>query len=173
MPVMNFDLEDGLPPVSFSLKTVDCDRFMKFMAECQAIKDSPKPAHQEPVFWYRPCSNGMYEGPIHNAQIERVRKESGAWHPLYTSPPAQRKPLTEKIKDEFWVRAIQHGKNGQSMNWQAAADFYANAIEAAHGIKENTQLSKPLLEPDYYVYNIDGQYRLADPQPTIKWGNKC
>ena len=30
----------------------------------------------------------------------------------------------------------------------------------------------PFLEPDYYVYNIDGQYRLADPQPTIKWGKK-
>ena len=29
------------------------------------------------------------------------------------------------------------------------------------------------LEPDYYVYNIDGQYRLADPQPTIRWGKKC
>jgi hypothetical protein len=27
-------------------------------------------------------------------------------------------------------------------------------------------------EPDYYVYNIDGVYRLADPQPTIRWGNK-
>lgn len=45
---------------------------------------------QQPLFWYRPCSNGQYEGPIHNAQIERVRKESGAWHPLYTrQQPAQ------------------------------------------------------------------------------------
>jgi hypothetical protein len=37
---MNFDLEDGLPPVSFSLKSDDCDRFMAFMAECQAIKEA-------------------------------------------------------------------------------------------------------------------------------------
>jgi hypothetical protein len=29
-----------------------------------------------------------------------------------------------------------------------------------------------VLEPDYYVYNIDGVYRLADPQPTIRWGKK-
>ena len=57
-----------------------------------------RPAQQqEPVFWYRPCSNGMYEGPIHNAQIERVRKESGAWHPLYTSPPASKPEPTEKL----------------------------------------------------------------------------
>lgn len=39
---------------------------------------------QEPVFWYRPCCDGeMYEGPIHNAQIERVRRLSGAWVPLF------------------------------------------------------------------------------------------
>ena len=43
MPVMNFNLEDGLPPVSFSLKTEDCKRFLEFMAECQSIKDAPKP----------------------------------------------------------------------------------------------------------------------------------
>ena len=64
-----------------------------------------QPAQQEPLFWYRPCSNGMYEGPIHDAQIESVRKESGAWRPLYTSPPApmqQRWPsdclVSEKAK---------------------------------------------------------------------------
>ncbi len=38
----------------------------------------------EPLFWYRPRSDGYYEGPIHNAQLEKIRKESGAWHPLYT-----------------------------------------------------------------------------------------
>lgn len=53
----------------------------------------PAQPQQEPLFWYRPCTNGMYEGPIHNAQIERVRKESGAWFPLYTSPPAQSLPF--------------------------------------------------------------------------------
>lgn len=40
----------------------------------------------EPMFWYRPCSNGMYEGPIHDAQIESVRRESGAWKPLFPHP---------------------------------------------------------------------------------------
>lgn len=51
MPVMNFDLEDGLPPVSFSLKTEDCERFMEFMAECQAIKEEPqrKPLKDEQI----------------------------------------------------------------------------------------------------------------------------
>ena len=70
-----------------------------------ANKMVEQPAQQqEPVFWYRPCSNGMYEGPLHNAQIERIRKESGAWHPLYTSPPAT-KPwasLTDEEIQTIW-----------------------------------------------------------------------
>ena len=41
---------------------------------------------EEPLFWFRPSSvNGLYEGPLHNAQIEQVRKDSGAWVPLYTA----------------------------------------------------------------------------------------
>jgi len=45
---------------------------------------------QEPLFWYRPCSNGLYEGPLHNAQIEEVRKRSGAWVPLFAQSPTER-----------------------------------------------------------------------------------
>ena len=57
---------------------------------------------QAPLFWYRPCSNGMYEGPIHNAQIEDVRKQSGAWVPLVSAisfPPAApvQKPVVWRI----------------------------------------------------------------------------
>jgi hypothetical protein len=37
---MNFDLEDGKAPVSFSLRADDAERFMDFMAECQQIKES-------------------------------------------------------------------------------------------------------------------------------------
>ncbi|CAN7446928.1 hypothetical protein LJR066_002790 [Acidovorax sp. LjRoot66] len=37
----------------------------------------------EPMFWVRLRSDGGYEGPIHNDAIERVRKESGGWTPLY------------------------------------------------------------------------------------------
>jgi hypothetical protein len=34
MPFITFDLEDGLPEVSFTLKPNDAERFMAFMAEC-------------------------------------------------------------------------------------------------------------------------------------------
>ena len=40
--------------------------------------------NSKPLFWYRPRSDGCYEGPLHNAQIERVRIESGGWVPLFT-----------------------------------------------------------------------------------------
>lgn len=40
-------------------------------------------AARDAMFWYRPRSDGGYEGPIHNDRIEYVRKLSGAWVPLY------------------------------------------------------------------------------------------
>lgn len=42
----------------------------------------------KPMFWVRLCSDGCYEGPIHDSRIEDVRKQSGAWHPLYLAAPA-------------------------------------------------------------------------------------
>lgn len=49
-------------------------------------------AEHEPVFWYRPRSDGGYEGPIHNDAIEDVRKRSGSWIPLYAAPVSQPAP---------------------------------------------------------------------------------
>lgn len=42
MPQMNFDLEDGKPPVSFSIRADDCARFVAFMAECEALRKAGK-----------------------------------------------------------------------------------------------------------------------------------
>ena len=52
-----------------------------------------------PLFWYRPCSNGLYEGPLHDKTIEDVRKRSGAWVPLYPHPPAAA-PAPASSQDE-------------------------------------------------------------------------
>jgi hypothetical protein len=55
---------------------------------------------QEPVFWYRPVAQpGGYEGPLHNSVIEKVRKESGSWKPLYTTP--QQRPWVGLTEDEM------------------------------------------------------------------------
>jgi hypothetical protein len=47
---------------------------------------------QEPLFWYRPCAGGMYEGPVHHKSIggKMMRDQKPSeWKPLYTTPPAQ------------------------------------------------------------------------------------
>ena len=49
---------------------------------------APQP-EAEPVFWYRPLSDGGWEGPVSNGCIGEVRKLSGAWVPLYAHPPVQ------------------------------------------------------------------------------------
>jgi hypothetical protein len=42
MPILSFDLQDGKPPVSFSINNEGAERFMAFMAECQAARDDAK-----------------------------------------------------------------------------------------------------------------------------------
>lgn len=61
-----------------------------------ALVAKPAPeqtAQQEPLFWYKPYPNGMYNGPIHNAQIGDVLRGSEQWIPLYTRHQAH-EPLT-------------------------------------------------------------------------------
>lgn len=43
----------------------------------------------KPVAWIRFRSDGGYEGPIMDAAMEDVRKNSGAWTPLYAAPAVQ------------------------------------------------------------------------------------
>lgn len=48
----------------------------------------------EPLFWYRPRSDGGYEGPLHSGQIGDVRKASGAWVPLFAgAAPVSAEPV--------------------------------------------------------------------------------
>jgi hypothetical protein len=52
----------------------------------------------------------------------------GEWHPLYTHPP-RREPLSDEELDRLW-------REPMSADWEHRE--FARAIEAAHGIKENT-----------------------------------
>lgn len=72
--------------------------------ETQASGQAPA-ASAGPLFWYRPRSDGGYEGPIHNAAIERVRKESGAWVPLVpgAAPVAAQAPQAEQTDFSAWL----------------------------------------------------------------------
>jgi hypothetical protein len=39
MPLLTFDLEDEKPPISFTLRPEDFERFREFLADCHAIKE--------------------------------------------------------------------------------------------------------------------------------------
>ena len=58
---------------------------------CKADEQNNAAPVQEPLFWYRPCRDGMYEGPVHNNSVggKMLRDEKpDEWKPLYTTPPA-------------------------------------------------------------------------------------
>lgn len=87
-------------PASSQILTMErmlAERDTTIEAQAAEIEQLRK-AQGDPLFWYRPRSDGLYEGPIHNAQIEKVRKESGGWKPLYTHPVAEQ---VEQLKAEI------------------------------------------------------------------------
>lgn len=55
------------------------------MARLPAATPTPAPTAQgEVIAWYRPCSDGTYEGPLMDCdrRVDDVRRKSGAWVPL-------------------------------------------------------------------------------------------
>jgi hypothetical protein len=98
-------------------------------AYCDSL---PQLTQQEPVA----VVSGYYGGqcvilPMDPAQIFNSNTA------LYTSPPAQRKPLTD---DEIWreYRFLWPFHPEEERKLAGDILMFARAIEAAHGIKENT-----------------------------------
>jgi hypothetical protein len=106
------------------------------------IKHTSPPAQQEPVAWMEllreardNCKASIVEAGISASRKEyRIDLEARLTAALeHTSPqPAQRKPLTD---EEMW--SLWNSQGDDAME-QMAAIAFARAIEAAHGIKENT-----------------------------------
>jgi hypothetical protein len=90
-----FDGKNATEQLSKAEKTIEIFR--------QAL--AAEPEQVEPLFWYRPRSDGGYEGPLHNDTIDTVRKECGAWVALYIKPT----PLVRLTEDE----AKSASANGQ------------------------------------------------------------
>lgn len=95
------------------------------------------PLSTEPLFWYRPRSDGLYEGPINNASIEGVRKASGAWIPLYAAPQASADAELRAAYNEWHDKTafiqewIQSGKLPvKYLGWHRA-DVMRDLIEQA------------------------------------------
>ncbi|WP_286938943.1 hypothetical protein [Achromobacter sp. UBA4530] len=84
---------------------------------------------RRPLFWYRPRSDDGHEGPIHNDRIEEVRKQSGAWVPLYPGFATLPKPLYDlRYHGEFirgWNQCLRE------VNAAVAAPAAGDARDAA------------------------------------------
>lgn len=50
--------------------------------------ERPKPAEGGAVAWIRFCSDGGWEGPIHDREMDDIRRRSGKWTPLGVIAPA-------------------------------------------------------------------------------------
>jgi len=90
-----------------------------------AIKEALAQPEQEPVAWMRKDGQRVTTASDrHNYPDYETRYSI----PLYTIPP-QRKPLTDEQREEI-------AKGWRGRNW-TVGDII-DAVEAAHGIKENT-----------------------------------
>ena len=91
-----------------------------------------KPAQQEPVAYSYTSRITGAQGFSHHPMPRFIDSESWDIKPLYTSPPAS-KPLTDAqigaVAADIWGSVLIAPQSYQT---------FARAIEAAHGIKENT-----------------------------------
>ena len=100
------------------------------VAEYKAIKavEAALEAKDEPVAWFSTLPDGKLSIKIVGKPTE------GNWEPLYTTPP-QRKPLTDGEIYTAYITATNQTLRSQD---ERLAFAFARAIEAAHGIKDNT-----------------------------------
>ncbi len=92
-----------------------------------ALREALAKPEQEPVAWIQ--SNHLQlaqRGPF-SCRVEPTQRHPD-FVPLYTHPP-RRKPLSNEELDRLW-------REPMSADWEHRE--YARAVEAAHGIKENT-----------------------------------
>ena len=112
----------------------DCPVTMRYRKAITAIKEALAQPEQEPVAW--PCliaeADFSQDTVTLTMQCQDYKVSAGK-HWLSTTPP-QRKPLTDEEIDKLLGPFPRYADE-----W-SMTDFirFARAIEAAHGIKENT-----------------------------------
>ena len=66
---------------------IDSHTISAVVAECDAVILAQQPVTGEPVAWIRRHPNGALSNELLiHVQVEQVRRDSGAWVPLYTHP---------------------------------------------------------------------------------------
>ena len=121
---------------------------------------------QEPLFWYRPRSDGGCEGPLHNGQIEDVRKASGAWVPLFAgAAPVSADPVDWRAVEgrisEFVGEYEMLGEDGQGRDGCYTPNEHERALilDAMHGLLADDELITLLrsvaAQPDVTQQTLD------------------
>ena len=94
---------------------------------CEEVHPECKQPEQEPVAW----SHNYIEGNVIKHRPADLDRHPERWTALYTAPP-QRKPLTDEEALELWNKHEKHWR------FENNALAFTRAIEAAHGIKEQS-----------------------------------
>ena len=105
----------------------DIERGERAITALREVLAEPQP---EPVAWIWKYANGEEEVvfvPPRHVDATHVDAPSTIT-PLYTSPPAQRKPLTDAQIETVW-------RSVQANDFHDCVKPFARAIEAAHNIK--------------------------------------
>jgi len=102
-------------------------RALQAEAVIAKFMEQPQPAQQEPV------------GKVNELFDEAVIEQCGFDRELlvYTSPPPQRKPMTDEQIEKLREKTFSTGNPYCPVDSKSMRKA-ARAIEAAHGIKENT-----------------------------------
>lgn len=120
----------------------------------------------DPIFWYRPRSDGGFEGPIHNDSIEQARKESGAWLPLHGGPQPDRVAELEKTERQ---RAALEMK---AFQLQQERDALAEQVERLREVlKDLIDYGDPINHQLHCECEPDVGYQCAvcrpEPEPIL------
>ena len=112
-------------------------------------------AGRNPLFYFRPRSDGGYEGPIHAGSIEAVRVKSGAWLPLYAAPTAQpAPPVAAGLSFQGWYEGYwpQDGSNKRRMR-----DAYMAGAANAAPLPAREPLSRYVARDLFETWYLDDQ----------------
>lgn len=124
---------------------------------------------QEPVAWIRRHPNGALSNELLiHVQVEQVRRDSGAWVPLYTTPPAPQVPAPV---DEEIIAGVLFDFMGWLTSREkrivlSSADFASPAVEA---IREFAQM-RGLDISKAAVRDWQARAALQSPAPQTKGG---
>ena len=103
-----------------------------FLNQLAGVIPQPAEPQQDPVAWMAESKDGHVRFTNIGQSADELESYGWAVTPLYTSPPAQRKPLTD---DEIG-KAFDNREIGLSVFGCFLAGVHF--AEAAHNIKENT-----------------------------------